>query len=89
VLDVANVVWCTGFRQDFSWIDLPVTGDDGWPLEARGVVPSSPGLYFVGLAFQYAFASMLVGGVGRDAGYVVKHITTRAANGRSKARMPA
>jgi putative flavoprotein involved in K+ transport len=74
VLDVANVVWCTGFRQDFSWIDLPVTGDEGWPLETRGVVPSSPGLYFVGLAFQYAFASMLVGGAGRDAEYVVEHL---------------
>jgi putative flavoprotein involved in K+ transport len=74
VLEVANVVWCTGFRQDFSWIDLPVTGDDGWPLETRGVVPTSPGLYFVGLAFQYAFASMFVGGVGRDAEYVVKHL---------------
>ena len=36
VLGVANVVWCTGFRQDFSWIDLPVTGEDGWPLEERG-----------------------------------------------------
>jgi putative flavoprotein involved in K+ transport len=77
VLDVANVVWCTGFRQDFSWIDLPVTGDDGWPLETRGVVPSSPGLYFVGLAFQYGFASMLVGGAGRDAEYVVKHLCAR------------
>jgi putative flavoprotein involved in K+ transport len=78
VLEVANVVWCTGFRQDFSWIDLPVTGDDGWPLEVRGVVPSSPGLYFVGLAFQYAFASMLVGGAGRDAGYVVKRLARTA-----------
>jgi putative flavoprotein involved in K+ transport len=77
VLDVANVVWCTGFRQDFTWIDLPVTGDDGWPLETRGVVPSSPGLYFAGLAFQYAFASMLVGGAGRDARYVVKHLCAR------------
>jgi len=89
VLDVANVVWCTGFRQDFSWIDLPVTGADGWPLEERGVVPSSPGLYFVGLAFQYAFASMLVGGVGRDAEYVVKHLAARAANSRSAAKVPA
>jgi putative flavoprotein involved in K+ transport len=74
VIEAANVVWCTGFRQDFSWIDLPVVGDDGWPLETRGVVASSPGLYFVGLAFQYAFASMLVGGAGRDAEYVVKHL---------------
>jgi len=78
VLDVANVVWCTGFRQDFSWIELPVTGDDGWPLERRGVVDSAPGLYFVGLAFQFAFASMLVGGAGRDADYVVRHLVARA-----------
>jgi putative flavoprotein involved in K+ transport len=77
VLDVANVMWRTGFRQDFTWIDLPVTGDNGWPLESRGVVPSSPGLYFAGLAFQYAFASMLVGGAGRDARYVVKHLCAR------------
>jgi putative flavoprotein involved in K+ transport len=37
VLDVANVVWCTGFRQVFDWIDLPVIGADGWPEESRGV----------------------------------------------------
>jgi putative flavoprotein involved in K+ transport len=46
-------------------------------LEQRGVVPSAPGLYFVGLAFQYAFASMLVGGAGRDAEYVVRHLCAR------------
>jgi putative flavoprotein involved in K+ transport len=80
-LDVTNVVWCTGFKQDFSWIDLPITGDDGWPLERRGVVEAAPGLYFVGLAFQYAFSSMLVGGAGRDAEYVVRHLNART--GRS------
>ncbi len=78
VLDVTNVVWCTGFQQDFSWIDLPITGDDGWPMERRGVVDTAPGLYFVGLAFQYAFSSMLVGGAGRDAEYVVKHLDARS-----------
>ena len=76
VLDVANVIWATGFRQDFGWIDPPVTGEDGWPLEYRGIVQSSPGLYFVGLAFQYAFASMLIGGAGRDAEFVVKHLVS-------------
>ena len=50
---------------------------DPVPLETRGVVPSSPGLYLAGLAFQYAFASMLVGGAGRDAGYVVRHLCAR------------
>jgi putative flavoprotein involved in K+ transport len=77
VLDVANVVWCTGFKQDFGWIDLPVTGEDGWPLEQRGVVPAAPGLYFTGLAFQYAFSSMLILGAGRDAEYVAEHIAGR------------
>ncbi len=77
VLDVANVVWCTGFRHDFSWVHLPVTGEDGWPRHDRGVVASAPGLYFVGLPFQYAVSSMLVGGVGRDAGYVARHIAAR------------
>jgi putative flavoprotein involved in K+ transport len=82
VLDVMNVVWCTGFRQDFSWIDLPVTGDDGWPMEKRGVVETAPGLYFVGLAFQYAFSSMLVGGAGRDAEFVVKHLVSQTRTSR-------
>ena len=78
VVDAANVVWCTGFRQDFSWIDLPVMGQDGWPLERRGVVETAPGFYFVGLAFQFAFSSMLVGGAGRDAEYVVNQLVARA-----------
>jgi putative flavoprotein involved in K+ transport len=79
VLDVANVVWCTGFRQDFSWIDAPVIGENGWPVESRGIVPGAPGLYFAGLAFQYAFSSMLIGGAGRDAKHVAQHIVRRSA----------
>jgi putative flavoprotein involved in K+ transport len=79
VLDVANVVWCTGFKQDFGWIDPPVAGEDGWPEERRGVVPAAPGLYFAGLAFQYAFSSMLLLGAGRDAEYVADRIAERAA----------
>jgi len=77
VLDVANVVWCTGFRPDYSWIRLPYElGEDGYPVQYRGVVSSSPGLYFVGLPFLHSFASMLIGGAGRDAERVVRHIVT-------------
>lgn len=79
VLDVANVIWCTGFGKDISWIDIPVAGEDGWPEQDRGVVESSPGLYFVGLPFLYAFASMLTGGVGRDAAHVADHIAAQPA----------
>jgi putative flavoprotein involved in K+ transport len=82
VLDVANVVWCTGFRPDFGWIDLPVFGDDGEPLHERGVVESAPGLYFVGRPFLYGFTSSLIGGVGRDAEHIARHIAAAGSNGR-------
>jgi putative flavoprotein involved in K+ transport len=77
VLDVANVIWCTGFRTDFRWIDLPVFGGDGEPLHYRGVVESEPGLYFLGLVFLYAFSSDVLPGGGRDAEYIAKHIGAR------------
>ena len=77
VLDVANVIWCTGFRQVFDWIDLPIFGVGGWPRELRGVVLEAPGLFFCGLAFQYAAASTVLPGVGRDAAYVVEHLYSR------------
>ena len=77
---VRTVIWATGFRPDFGWIDgLPVD-DDGWPATSRGVVPELPGLYFVGMPFQYALTSGIVGGVGRDAEYVVEHLKVRAGH---------
>ena len=76
-LDVANVVWCTGFRQVFDWISPPVMNDSGWPVEYRGVVESVPGLFFCGLSFQYAFSSMVFPGIGRDAAYVASKIASR------------
>jgi putative flavoprotein involved in K+ transport len=76
-LEVANVVWCTGYRPDLSWIDLPVQDDDGQPRHDRGVVAGQPGLYFVGLFFQSAVSSALVGGVGRDAEQIVARIAAR------------
>src|SRR3954454_23081946 len=79
VLDVTTVIWATGYRPDYSFVDAPVSGADGWPEEARGVSPTVPGLYFVGVPFQYAFSSMLVGGAGRDARYVTDRLAERAA----------
>jgi putative flavoprotein involved in K+ transport len=82
-LDVANVVWCTGFRPDFSWIELPIVDADGWPVQSRGVVASVPGLYFLGLLFQYSFTSMLVAGAGRDAAFVAGRLAERAQTART------
>ena len=82
VVDVRNVVWCTGFRQAFDWIRLPILDEHGWPLEYRGVVDAAPGLFFCGLSYQYAFSSMVFPGIGRDADYVARRIVARSAAGR-------
>ena len=65
-----------------AWIHLPILGDDGWPLQKRGVVPSAPGLYFVGLPFLYSGASSLLGGVGRDARFIADRIAERTETSR-------
>jgi putative flavoprotein involved in K+ transport len=78
VLDVRNVIWCTGFRPDYSWIRVPFeTGEDGYPVQYRGVVDSAPGLYIVGMLFLHSFASMLIAGTSRDAERVAKHIASQ------------
>ena len=77
VLDVANVVWCTGFRQDAGLVHPDPTADDGYPRGDGGIVTDVPGLYFVGLIFQTAFASVLIGGAGRDARRIADHIAAR------------
>jgi putative flavoprotein involved in K+ transport len=86
VLDVANVVWCTGFHTGFSWIDLPIFGPDGDPQHDGGVVTSEPGLYFVGLKFLYAVSSSTIHGVGRDAARIADRIcaTQRRADGAGR-----
>jgi putative flavoprotein involved in K+ transport len=77
-LDVANVIWCTGFRSDFQWVHLPAAfGSAGQPIQYRGVVAAEPGLYFVGLEHMYAAVSEVLPGVGRDAAYVARHIASR------------
>ena len=89
VVDVSTVVWATGFRQDFGWIDLPVLGPDGWPVEYRGEVEAAPGLFFCGLCFQYAAASMTIHGAGRDAAHVAGLIARRPVAARRPADQAA
>ena len=68
-LDVANVVWCTGFRQVFDWIDLPIFGADGWPREMRGVVGGRPpACSSAGWPSSTRSARWSCRGSGRDAG---------------------
>ena len=80
VLDVKNVVWCTGFHPGFSWIDLPIFDSYGEPRHESGVVSGEPGLYFVGLHFLHAFSSEMIHGVGRDAARIAKLIASRTGS---------
>jgi putative flavoprotein involved in K+ transport len=72
-LAVDAVVWATGYRPDFRWIDLPVFDDDGRPRHRRGVT-DVPGLYFLGLTWLYTRGSALLGWVQDDAAYIAKRI---------------
>jgi putative flavoprotein involved in K+ transport len=90
VVDVANVVWCTGFRNDYSWIrPAPVEDEDGYPAQTGGAAAGSPGLYFVGFPFLHSFSSMLILGAGRDGERVAGKIAARAKHReRSAQRAP-
>ncbi len=74
VIKVSSIVWATGYKPDFSWIDLTVTDETGWPETNRGLISSHKGLYFIGMPFMYGLTSGLIGGVGRDAAYITKQI---------------
>lgn len=77
VLEVANVIWSTGFIRDYHWIKLPVFDSSGNPIHHHGVVKSEPGLYFVGLPFQSSLLSGLVAGAGADAKYIARQINVQ------------
>jgi len=79
VLNVSNVIWCTGFQPGFSWIHLPVFDDRGVPKQESGMAVNEPGLYFVGLPFIYAFSSTMIHGIARDAERVARVIERRIA----------
>ena len=70
----AYLEWCTGFSQANDWTDVALPARNGVPVSDRGIVESCPGLHFVGLPFLYSLSSALVGGVGRDAGWIADHI---------------
>jgi FtsP/CotA-like multicopper oxidase with cupredoxin domain/cation diffusion facilitator CzcD-associated flavoprotein CzcO len=78
-LDVSAVIWASGFRNDHSWIDAPIFNDRHQVVHRRGVT-GSPGLYFLGLTWQYTRGSALIGWVADDAAYIADQIKTFATN---------
>ncbi|WP_246800930.1 flavin-containing monooxygenase [Mesorhizobium amorphae] len=77
LLDVSNVIWCTGFRAGLDWIKLPIFDDSGRVKQYRGAVEGEPGLYVCGLHFQHSTSSTMIHGAARDAGYVADKIGER------------
>jgi putative flavoprotein involved in K+ transport len=74
---ITSIIWCIGFRTDYSWIDVPVFNGRGQPSHVRGVAPV-PGVYFLGLPWLYTWGSGRFSGVARDAEHVAEHIKIRA-----------
>ena len=70
------MIYATGFHRNFSWIDLPVFDETGYPGYQRGIT-DLPGLYFIGLHWMHTQGSGLFYGVGRDAEYVVDHLVSQ------------
>ncbi|WP_213769502.1 MSMEG_0569 family flavin-dependent oxidoreductase [Bradyrhizobium sp. dw_78] len=70
---ISTVIWTTGFRSDWSWVELPIFDGAGYPTHRRGVT-SMEGVYVLGLPWLYTWGSGRFVGVGRDAEFVAKHI---------------
>jgi putative flavoprotein involved in K+ transport len=87
-LDVATVIWATGFRVDHSWVDVPVFNRDRRLVHLRGVT-ESPGLYFLGLSWQHTRGSALIGWVKDDAEHIAEQINSLRPIARGETRSPA
>src|SRR5580692_6210989 len=70
---ITTIIWCIGFHADYRWIELPIFDGKGYPGHHRGV-STVPGVYFLGLPWQYTWGSGRFSGVARDAKYLIEHI---------------
>ena len=75
------MVWATGYRSDYSWISIAGGTANGRVVHRRGVT-DVPGLYFLGLSWQYTRGSALLGFVADDAAYLTERIAARAESSR-------
>jgi putative flavoprotein involved in K+ transport len=84
---IGAVIWTTGFRSDWSWVDLPIFDGAGYPTHTRGVT-SMDGVYVLGLPWLYTWGSGRFVGVGRDAAFIGEKIVTYAAAEDANAKRP-
>jgi putative flavoprotein involved in K+ transport len=73
---ISTLIWATGYRRDYTWLQVPILSADGEIVHVRGITPAA-GLYAVGLRFQHTRKSTFIDGVGADAEYIVRDIAAR------------
>jgi putative flavoprotein involved in K+ transport len=87
-LEVSAVIWATGYRPDYSWIELPIFDADGRLRHRRGATDLS-GLYFLGLTWQHTRGSALIGWVQEDAEFIAERIAEyQKSRARPSVRTP-
>ncbi len=82
--NITSIVWTTGFRSDWSWVELPMFDGENYPTHTRGVT-TVDGAYVLGLPWLRTWGSGRFVGVGKDAEFLARTITER----REKARQPS
>ena len=81
--DIDAIVWATGYRSDFSWIDIPTIKDESGDIIHRRGVTDDPGVLFIGLTWQHTRGSALIGFVGDDAAFIAGRIDSRLVENRA------
>src|SRR6266487_242385 len=78
--DIDAIIWATGYRPDFSWIDVPTIKDESGRIIHRRGVTDAPGVVFIGLTWQHTRGSALIGFVGDDAAFIADRMDSRLEN---------
>jgi putative flavoprotein involved in K+ transport len=71
--EITSIVWCIGFKPNFSWLNAPIFNGQGYPQHSRGVTPET-GLYFIGLPWLHTWGSGRFSGISVDAEYISQQI---------------
>ena len=71
--NINTIIWAIGYTFDYSLVRLPITDEEGFPIQQRGVT-QYPGLYFVGTSWLYRRNSTTLPGVNEDVEYIVAHM---------------
>ncbi|HVZ73477.1 MAG TPA: MSMEG_0569 family flavin-dependent oxidoreductase [Polyangia bacterium] len=77
---VSTIIWATGFRTDYGWVEVPIFDGRGYPVHTRGVT-AAEGLYFLGLPWLHTWGSGRFSGVAADATFLADEIAPRARAG--------